>query len=80
MGLCRPKVGWVGQESGRSRRAGWSRKPAKPHPPPHCGLCPQARAEPQGGGVGGARLGQLSDSHATATSSAPSGFLEERGA
>lgn len=29
--------------------------------------------------MGGARLGQLSDSHATATSSAPSAFLEERG-
>lgn len=29
--------------------------------------------------MGGARLGQLSDSHATATSAAPSAFLEERG-
>lgn len=72
-----PPKGGVGQESGRSWRPGWSRKPAKPSP--RCGLCPQARAEPRGGGVGGARLGQLSDSHATATSSAPSAFLEERG-
>ena len=79
-GTLPPKGGVGGPRVGAQPEGGVESQASQAAPPPHCGLCPQARAEPQGGGVGGARLGQLSDSHATATSSAPSGFLEERGA